>query len=146
MLRGPEVVGPRSTFCNLHPIQSGSRVNGWAPGIQESGARRPVEGRTSRAGHHRGGAEILTTAGIEFLSFVPTANTLDGPLMDVTKDSSATKRNPSMNRRSFLKSAALTSAAATVGLENAQAALPRAKITKVNIYRPPNLNLHFNQS
>ncbi|MBI4624440.1 MAG: hypothetical protein HY736_14645 [Verrucomicrobia bacterium] len=25
-------------------------------------------------------------------------------------------------------------------------ALPKAKITKVNIYRPPNLNLHFNQS
>ena len=27
-----------------------------------------------------------------------------------------------------------------------QAALPKAKITKVNLYRPPVLNVHFNQS
>ena len=51
-----------------------------------------------------------------------------------------------MNRRRFLRSATLASSAIALGLPRAQAALPKAKITKVNIYRPPNLNLHFNQS
>ena len=51
-----------------------------------------------------------------------------------------------MNRRSFLKSAAIASGAAIIGVPRVFAALPKAKITKVNIYRPPNLNVHFNQS
>jgi L-alanine-DL-glutamate epimerase-like enolase superfamily enzyme len=51
-----------------------------------------------------------------------------------------------MNRRAFLKSAAIASSAMAFGLSRAEAALPKAKITKVNIYRPPNLNVHFNQS
>jgi galactonate dehydratase len=51
-----------------------------------------------------------------------------------------------MNRRSFIKSVALASGATAMGLLPAHAALPKAKITKVNIYRPPNLNVHFNQS
>ena len=51
-----------------------------------------------------------------------------------------------MNRRTFLKSTALAAGAAFIGMPRAFAALPKAKITKVNIYRPPNLNVHFNQS
>jgi L-alanine-DL-glutamate epimerase-like enolase superfamily enzyme len=48
-------------------------------------------------------------------------------------------------RRHFLRNLAVGAAAAAV-LPRAFGALPKAKITKVNIYRPPNLNLHFNQS
>jgi hypothetical protein len=51
-----------------------------------------------------------------------------------------------MDRRSLLKSAAWTSAGLLSRLPSVEAALPKAKITKINIYRPPNLNLHFNQS
>lgn len=51
-----------------------------------------------------------------------------------------------MNRRAFVKSMALASGATAFGLFPARAALPKAKITKVNIYRPPNLNQIFNQS
>ena len=51
-----------------------------------------------------------------------------------------------MNRRVFLKSMAAASATAFVGLPYAKAALPQALITRVRIYRPPNLNLLFNQS
>jgi L-alanine-DL-glutamate epimerase-like enolase superfamily enzyme len=51
-----------------------------------------------------------------------------------------------MDRRSFLKSVAAAPAAALVGLPPAEAALPQAKITRVRIYQPPNLNLLFNQS
>ena len=51
-----------------------------------------------------------------------------------------------MNRRTFIKSLALASGAAAIGALPARAALPTAKITKINIYRPPNLNLIFNQS
>jgi galactonate dehydratase len=51
-----------------------------------------------------------------------------------------------MNRRAFLKTAGLGSAALLCRLPMAQAALPKAKITKVNLYRPPVLNLLFNQS
>jgi len=51
-----------------------------------------------------------------------------------------------MNRRSFIKSVALASGATAMGLLPAHAALPKAKITKVNICRPPNLNPLFNQS
>src|SRR6516164_11755818 len=51
-----------------------------------------------------------------------------------------------MNRRRFLKSLAASSAAALVGLPRAEAALPPAKVTRVRIYQPPNLNQLFNQS
>ncbi|MFO1498238.1 MAG: mandelate racemase/muconate lactonizing enzyme family protein [Verrucomicrobiota bacterium] len=51
-----------------------------------------------------------------------------------------------MNRRGFLKAALLSSAAAFLPPPSLEAALPRAKITKIHIYRPPVLNLHFNQS
>jgi L-alanine-DL-glutamate epimerase-like enolase superfamily enzyme len=51
-----------------------------------------------------------------------------------------------MNRRSFLKTAVLATGATVLGLPGAEAGLPKAKITKINIYRPPVLNQHFNQS
>jgi L-alanine-DL-glutamate epimerase-like enolase superfamily enzyme len=51
-----------------------------------------------------------------------------------------------MNRRAFLKSITATACAAIIAPQPAQAALPRAKITKVSIYAPPNLNPLFNQS
>src|SRR5437867_5471229 len=51
-----------------------------------------------------------------------------------------------MNRRCFLKSLAAASASAITGLPRAEAALPAAKITRVRIYKPPNLNELFNQS
>jgi galactonate dehydratase len=52
-----------------------------------------------------------------------------------------------MNRRSFLKSlAAVAPAAGLARPERAQAALPKAKITRVRIYKPPELNELFNQS
>ncbi len=51
-----------------------------------------------------------------------------------------------MNRRSFLKSLAVAPAATIVRPQRAEAALPKAKITRVRIYRPPNLNELFNQS
>ena len=48
-----------------------------------------------------------------------------------------------MNRRSFLK----TLGAAGAFLPGcAEAALPKAKITRVRIYQPPNLNVMINQS
>ena len=53
-----------------------------------------------------------------------------------------------MNRRSFLKSLAV-SGAAVAALGNprrAGAALPKGKITRVRIYKPPDLNQLFNQS
>jgi galactonate dehydratase len=50
-----------------------------------------------------------------------------------------------MNRRNFLKSLAVP-AAALVRPRPAEGALPKAKITRVRIYRPPNLNELFNQS
>jgi L-alanine-DL-glutamate epimerase-like enolase superfamily enzyme len=57
-------------------------------------------------------------------------------------------RTTGINRRGFLK--ALTAAAAGVtllrGATWSYAALPKAKITRINIYSPPNLNQHFNQS
>ena len=52
---------------------------------------------------------------------------------------------PHPTRRQFLQHLVVGAAAATV-LPSAFAALPKVKITKINIYRPPNLNLHFNQS
>src|SRR5712692_291257 len=51
-----------------------------------------------------------------------------------------------MNRRSFLKSLAAGSAIGVARLPLAEAALPKARITRVQIYQPPNLNQLFNQS
>ncbi len=51
-----------------------------------------------------------------------------------------------MLRRSFLKSLAAAPAAGFIGGRKLNAALPKAKITKVNIYEPPNVNRLFNQS
>jgi L-alanine-DL-glutamate epimerase-like enolase superfamily enzyme len=52
-----------------------------------------------------------------------------------------------VNRRSFLDAAAAGLAAVSVATRpRAQAALPKMKITRVRIYRPPNLNTLFNQS
>jgi len=51
-----------------------------------------------------------------------------------------------MNRRLFLRSMAAASTAAVISTPRAGAALPQAKITRVRIYRPPNLNQLFNQS
>src|ERR1700724_4893453 len=51
-----------------------------------------------------------------------------------------------MNRRAFLKSLAAAPAAGLLRPRRAEAALPKAKITRVRIYRPPNFNPLFNQS
>jgi L-alanine-DL-glutamate epimerase-like enolase superfamily enzyme len=51
-----------------------------------------------------------------------------------------------MNRRTFLKALTAAQAAALLRPPHADAALPKAKITRVRIYRPPNLNPLFNQS
>ena len=55
-----------------------------------------------------------------------------------------------MNRRGFFKSIAALPAASVLGAASpakaAAAELPKAKITRVRIYRPPNLNPLFNQS
>src|SRR5262245_40509046 len=51
-----------------------------------------------------------------------------------------------MDRRSFLKSVAVSGAAALTGLKRLEAALPQVTITKVKIFQPPNLNQTFNQS
>src|SRR5258708_15349387 len=51
-----------------------------------------------------------------------------------------------MNRRAFLKSLAAAQAALLLRASDAAADLPKAKITRVRIYRPPNLNPLFNQS
>jgi len=51
-----------------------------------------------------------------------------------------------MNRRSFLKSAAATSAVGAGTPPRAQAELPKMKITRVRAYAPPNPNPLFNQS
>ena len=50
-----------------------------------------------------------------------------------------------MNRRSFLKSLSAPAAAVAAPIV-AQGALPKAKITRVRIHRPPDLNQLFNQS
>ncbi len=49
-----------------------------------------------------------------------------------------------MNRRAFLQSLAVAGVAARP--RRAEAALPKAKITRVRIYRPPDLNPNFAQS
>ena len=51
-----------------------------------------------------------------------------------------------MNRRTFLKALAAVQAAAVLRPPDLAADLPKAKITRVRIYRPPNLNPLFNQS
>ncbi|MFN7925492.1 MAG: mandelate racemase/muconate lactonizing enzyme family protein [Bryobacteraceae bacterium] len=51
-----------------------------------------------------------------------------------------------MNRRAFLNSLAVAPAAALLRPQRAEAALPKMKITRVRVYRPPNLNELFNQS
>jgi L-alanine-DL-glutamate epimerase-like enolase superfamily enzyme len=51
-----------------------------------------------------------------------------------------------MNRRALLKSLAGTSVAGIAALPDAQAALPKMKITRVRVYSPPNPNPLFNQS
>ncbi|MFN3325606.1 MAG: mandelate racemase/muconate lactonizing enzyme family protein [Bryobacteraceae bacterium] len=51
-----------------------------------------------------------------------------------------------MKRRSFLKSLAVAPAFSLARPKYAEAALPNAKITRVRIYTPPNLNQLFNQS
>jgi L-alanine-DL-glutamate epimerase-like enolase superfamily enzyme len=50
------------------------------------------------------------------------------------------------NRRAFLKSLAAAPAAGLLRPRPAEAALPKAKITRVRIYKPPQLNELFNQS
>src|ERR671913_2467340 len=51
-----------------------------------------------------------------------------------------------MNRRSFLRAVAAAPALAMARPARLLAALPKAKITRVRIYKPPNLNPLFNQS
>ena len=51
-----------------------------------------------------------------------------------------------MNRRTFFTSLALAPAATLARPSAAAVDLPKAKITRVRIYRPPNLNPLFNQS
>ena len=51
-----------------------------------------------------------------------------------------------MNRRVFLKSLAVAPVAGLLRPRRAEAALPKAKITRVRIYKPPDLNELFNQS
>jgi L-alanine-DL-glutamate epimerase-like enolase superfamily enzyme len=51
-----------------------------------------------------------------------------------------------MNRRSFLGSLAALPAAGLLRPHPAEGALPKAKITRVRIYQPPDLNPLFNQS
>ena len=51
-----------------------------------------------------------------------------------------------MFRRSFLKSLAVAPAATLVRPQRVEAALPKVKITRIQIYQPPNLNQLFNQS
>ena len=51
-----------------------------------------------------------------------------------------------MDRRTFLNALALAPAVAALRPSDVAADLPKAKITRVRIYRPPNLNPLFNQS
>ena len=51
-----------------------------------------------------------------------------------------------MDRRTFLKALAATPAFGLLRPTDAAADLPKAKITRVRIYRPPNFNPLFNQS
>ena len=51
-----------------------------------------------------------------------------------------------MNRRAFLQSLAVAAPATLLRPKPAFGALPKVKITRVKIHRPPNLNENFNQS
>lgn len=51
-----------------------------------------------------------------------------------------------MNRRDFLTALAVAPVLGALEARPAEAALPKARITRVRIYRPPDLNLLFNQS
>src|SRR5438046_1978340 len=51
---------------------------------------------------------------------------------------------PNPARRRFLRN--LVVAVTATCLPRAFAALPTAKITRIRVYQPPNLNIHFNQS
>ena len=51
-----------------------------------------------------------------------------------------------MNRRTFLSALAAVQAVGALRPWDAGADLPKAKVTRVRIYRPPNLNPLFNQS
>src|SRR5262245_11583883 len=51
-----------------------------------------------------------------------------------------------MNRRAFLKSLAAGVAVSAARPKISEAALPKAKITRVRVYLPPDLNQTFNQS
>ena len=51
-----------------------------------------------------------------------------------------------MNRRTFLRTLSAAPVVGCLAPRLAAAALPKAKITRVRIYRPPNLNPLFNQS
>src|SRR5262245_65493136 len=51
-----------------------------------------------------------------------------------------------MDRRTFLQALAAAPALSVLRPETALADLPKAKITRVRIYRPPNFNPLFNQS
>jgi galactonate dehydratase len=51
-----------------------------------------------------------------------------------------------VDRRVFLKSVAVSGAAAFTGLARLEAALPQVTITKIKVFSPPNLNQIFNQS
>src|SRR5688572_22127832 len=51
-----------------------------------------------------------------------------------------------MERRTFLRALASVPALGLLGPGDAAADMPKAKITRVRIYRPPNLNQLFNQS
>ena len=51
-----------------------------------------------------------------------------------------------MNRRTFLQALATAPALAALRPPDAAAALPKARITRVRLYRPPKLNPLFNQS
>ena len=51
-----------------------------------------------------------------------------------------------MRRRAFLQTLAAAGAAGLVRPRISDAALPKAKITRVRIYVPPKLNPTFNQS
>ena len=51
-----------------------------------------------------------------------------------------------MNRRTFLTALAAAPAVAALRPHRVEAALPKARVTRVRIYRPPDLNPLFNQS
>jgi hypothetical protein len=51
-----------------------------------------------------------------------------------------------VNRRTFLKTVAALPALELLRPAKAAADLPKAKITRVRIYRPPDLNPLFNQT